>query len=170
MNPKRHSGHPQLTGEHPYGDLGQLILIFLFLGIWITDSFIWHYSDFLMVVVPDYIRIPLASLAIIPGWYLTRNGIKTIFGVKRAVPEMVTEGVFGIVRHPIYAGAILFYLGVSFTTLSIASTGFCMLVILFYIVISRYEEKILTEQFGGDYLNYKNKVGMLFPRFFRPGP
>ena len=170
MNPKRHSGHPQLSGEHPFGDTGQVILIFLFLGIWTTDSFVWHYSDFLMQVVPDYIRIPLASITIIPGWYLARNGIKMVFGTKRPEPEVITEGVFRFVRHPIYAGAILFYLGVSFTTLSMASTVFCTLVILFYRYISVYEEKILTEQFGDGYLNYKNKVGMLFPRFNRSRP
>jgi protein-S-isoprenylcysteine O-methyltransferase Ste14 len=68
------------------------------------------------------------------------------------------------VRHPIYTGAILFYLGASLITMSIASTAFLMIIITFYISISRYEERILVEAFGKDYLEYKKKTGMLFPK------
>jgi len=37
-------------------------------------------------------------------------------------------------------------------------------IIAFYISISRYEERILAEVFGNDYLDYKKKSGMLFPK------
>ena len=59
-----------------------------------------------------------------------------------------------IVRHPIYLGAILFYLGASLITMSIASLAFLPVIIAFYFAISRYEERILTEVFGNDYLEY----------------
>jgi hypothetical protein len=36
-----------LTGEHPFEDIGQLIIAFLFLVVWITDSFFFKYSSFL---------------------------------------------------------------------------------------------------------------------------
>ena len=49
-------------------------------------------------------------------------------------------------------------------TMSIASAAFWVLIIGFYICISRYEERILTEAFGNDYLEYKKKTGMLFPK------
>lgn len=169
MITKKHRGYPHLTGEHRYGDLGQVILLLLFLGIWISDSFIWHYSDFLMEVVPAYIRISVACLVVLPGWYLVRSGMKTVFGTKRPGPEVIRTGVFGIVRHPIYTGAILLILGFSLTTLSIASALFWIPVVGFYIWIARYEERILEEEFGEDYLNYKKKVGMLFPRIFKRG-
>jgi protein-S-isoprenylcysteine O-methyltransferase Ste14 len=167
MTTKKHSGHPHLTGEHKRGDMGQLILFFLFLIIWITDSFIFHYSTFLIEVVPDYVRIPLAGIVLIAGWHLARNGLRAVFGTERTEPELIKTGVFNIVRHPIYLGAILFYLGAIFITLSIASAAFWILIIIFYIIISKYEERILTEQFGDNYLNYKKKVGMLFPKLFR---
>jgi hypothetical protein len=31
-----------LTGEHPFGDAGQIIFALLFLGIWIADSFFFE--------------------------------------------------------------------------------------------------------------------------------
>ena len=164
MSTKKHEGHPHLTGEHKYGDAGQLILFFLFLGVWITDSFVFHYSTFLREIVPDYIRVAAAGPVLIAGWYLARRGMKEVFGTNREKPGVITAGVFRIVRHPIYTGAILFYVGSILITLSIASAVFWLLIIGFYIFICRYEERILTETFGNDYLEYKKKTGMLFPK------
>ena len=164
MSTKKHTQHPHLTGEHRWGDTGQLILLVMFLGIWITDSFIFHYSTFLVEVVSNYIRVPIAAVVLIAGWYLARGGMKAVFGTARENPEVISTGVFRIVRHPIYTGAILFYLGTSLITMSIASAVLCLLIIGFYIVISKYEESILTEAFGNDYLEYKKRTGMLCPR------
>jgi protein-S-isoprenylcysteine O-methyltransferase Ste14 len=166
MSTKKHEGHPHLSGEHKYGDRGQLILFFLFLGIWITDSFVLHYSTFLMGIVPDYMRLAAAGLTLFAAWYLARGGMKAVFGTQREKPEVISEGVFRIVRHPIYTGAILFYLTAILSTFSLISAAYWLLVIGFYIFISKYEEGILTETFGNDYLEYKKKTGMLFPKLF----
>lgn len=167
MSTKKHSDHPHLTGEHKYGDRGQLVLLFLFLGLWISDSFIFHYSTYLRQELPNYIRIGLASLVLIAAWILARGGMKAVFGTKRTKPEVLDSGVFSVVRHPIYTGAILFYLGASLYTMSLASGLFLLPIIGFYSWIASYEERILTEQFGDDYLNYKKKTGMLFPKLLK---
>ena len=164
MSTKKHGGHPHLTGEHRWGDLGQLILFALFMGVWITDSFVFKYTTSLNEVVPNSIRLIAAALVLFPGWYLARKGMKAVFGTAREEPGVISTGVFKIVRHPIYTGAILFYLGAIMTTLSLASAAFWILIVAFYIVICRYEERILTEEFGNDYLEYKKKTGMLFPK------
>jgi len=164
MNTKKHNDHPHLTGEHRWGDAGQLILLLIFLGVWISDSFIFHYSTFLLETVPNYIRVGIAGLVLLSGWYLARNGMKAVFGTKREQPELINKGVFRIVRHPIYLGAILFYLGASLITMSIASVAFLPIIIAYYIVICRYEERILAEAFGNDYLEYKKNTGMLLPK------
>lgn len=167
MSTKKHKDHPHLTGEHKIGDTGQLILLFLFLGVWISDSFVWHYSTFLQERLPDYLRVSMAAGVLILAWYLARKGMKAVFGSQRSEPGVIDSGVFKLVRHPIYTGAILFYLGASLITLSIASALFLVPIITFYILIARYEERILAEEFGEDYLTYKKKTGMLFPKLFR---
>lgn len=165
MSTKKHTDHPHLTGEHRWGDTGQLILFFVFLAIWITDSFIFHYSTFLNEQIPNAIRMPVAMAVIIAGWLFARGGMKAVFGTNRDQPEVIATGVFRMVRHPIYLGAILFYLGAILSTISLASALFWIVIIGFYTWIARYEEKILTEEFGADYINYKNKVGMFIPRW-----
>ena len=164
MSTKKHDSHPHLTGEYRWGDLGQLILLVLFLGIWITDSFLFHYSTFLRDSIPDWIRIGLAGLVLITAWILARSGMRAVFGTSRETPGVIREGAFKFVRHPIYTGALLFYLGATLITLSIAAALFWLVILVFYILIARYEEKILTEEFGEDYSNYKSQVGMLFPK------
>jgi protein-S-isoprenylcysteine O-methyltransferase Ste14 len=164
MSTKKHRDHPHLTGEHRWGDRGQLLLLVIFLGIWITDSFVFHYSTFLLDIIPDYLRMVVAGLVLIAGWYMARGGMKAVFGTERDKPAVIDTGVFRIVRHPIYLGAILFYLGASLITMSIASALFILVIIGFYTFIGRYEERILTEEFGQDYLEYKKKTGMLIPR------
>lgn len=164
MSTKKHSDHPHLTGEHKLGDRGQLVLLIIFLGLWISDSFIWHYSTLPGDVVPEYVRIGLAGLVLLSAWYLARGGMKAVFGTARTEAGVINTGVFKLVRHPIYTGAILFYLGAILITMSIVSALFWLLIIAFYVIIARYEERILTEEFGQDYLDYKKKTGMLFPK------
>jgi len=167
MSTKKHADHPNLTGEYRWGDAGQLVLFVLFLGIWITDSFVFHYSTFLQEVIPKYVSIPVAGMVLVAGWLLARGGMKAVFGTDREKPVVIRTGVFGIVRHPIYTGALLFYLGAVCFTLSIASACFWLINLLFYILISRYEERILTEAFSAEYTSYKKKTGMLFPKLRR---
>ena len=167
MSTKKHTDHPHLTGEHKYGDRGQLVLLFLFLGVWISDSFVFQYSTFLRDVLPDSVRIISAAMVLIAGWVLARGGMKAVFGTERAKPEMISSGVFGIVRHPIYTGALLFYLGAVCITLSIASAAFWLIILVYYYLISRYEERILTKAFGAEYTAYQKRTGMLFPKVSR---
>lgn len=166
MATKKHHSQPHLTGEHRWGDTGQLVLLGIFLLVWVSDSFFLKYSTFLRGSVPEWIRILLASVILVCGWLLARGGMRAVFGTKRDKPEVIQTGVFRWVRHPIYTGALLFYLGAIVTTLSISSAVFWLVIFLFYFLIARYEEKILTAEFGEAYLDYKRKTGMLFPRIF----
>lgn len=45
------------NGEHPFGDIGQLILLGLFLVVWVGDSFFLRISTFPSDYVPMYMRL-----------------------------------------------------------------------------------------------------------------
>ena len=167
MKTKKHHEHPHLSGEYRWGDAIQLILLFVFLALWITDSFVIHFSTFLKEQVPDFIRVPLATLVLVLAWILARRGMKAVFGTEREEAELIDTGVFRVVRHPIYAGAILFYLGAILITLSLLSAAFWLVILAAYTLIARYEERILTEAFGEKYIYYKRKSGMFFPKIFK---
>lgn len=160
---KSHQHRVDLTGEHAFSDMGRLILLVIFLVVWIADSFIFKYSTFLIQYVSNYIRVPITLIVLVISGLLAWTGLKIVFGETREEPQVITTGVFSIVRHPIYLSSILLYLGFILLSLSLLSVLVWILIIVFYYMISRYEEKLLTQRFGSAYEEYKKKVPMLLP-------
>jgi protein-S-isoprenylcysteine O-methyltransferase Ste14 len=163
---KRHHDREDLAGEHKFGDTGQLILLLIFLIVWIGDSFILEYSTFLNNYIPAFVIIIVSALFLITSGYISWRGLKIVFGEKREKPSVIRKGVFNKVRHPIYLGSILLYLGLTITSCSIFSLIISMFIIAFYYYISKYEEKILLKKYGIDYENYIKEVPMWFPKIF----
>jgi len=160
---KSHQHRGDLTGEHAFSDIGQLIFLVVFLVVWIADSFVFKYSTFLTQYISNYIRVPIALIVLIISGLLAWTGLKIVFRETREEPQVITTGVFSIVRHPIYLSSILLYLGFILLSLSLLSALVWILIIVFYYMISRYEEKLLIQRFGSAYEEYKKKVPMLLP-------
>ena len=153
-----------LAGEHRVGDMGQLVLALAFAVIWGVDTFFLGYTTFLNDVVSLFVRIPLGLLALILSGYLSRTGLRIVFGEVREQPAVIRKSVFGIVRHPIYLGEILLYLGLLFLSISLAALVVWVIAVLFLHFISRHEEKLLLEKYGDAYRQYMDEVPMWLPR------
>ena len=163
---ERHKDRPDLIGEHTFGDLGQLILLIIFLVVWILDSFIFKYSTQFLKIIPIYINIPIAVIVLIFSFFLARTSLKIVFGERRDPPVVISKSVFGWVRHPVYLSAVLLYLGLILITLSIFSFIFWFIILIFYNFIASYEEKKLLTFFGADYKEYMKKVPRWIPKIF----
>ena len=160
---KRHDHRLDLTGEHVLSDSGQLLLLFLFLAAWIIDSFFFKYSTFISKYVPLFVKIPLSVIILFSSGYLAKKGLNIVFGEIREEPGVIRKGVFSIVRHPIYLGAILFYPGLLTLTFSIIAAIIWIFIIAFYYFIAKHEEKLLVKKFGKEYEEYMREVPMLIP-------
>ena len=161
-------GHrDDLTGEHAVGDIGQLLVACLFGVTWVADSFFLRYTAFLNDIVPNWVRIPLAVVLLGFAAYLARTGLSIVFGERRETPRVIRKGVFGWVRHPVYLSEILLYLGLLMLSISLAAAVVWLIGIVFLHRISRYEELLLLERFGGEYEQYMRDVPMWIPRLRR---
>ncbi|KPK22369.1 MAG: hypothetical protein AMK69_20000 [Nitrospira bacterium SG8_3] len=150
-------------GEHPFGDPGQLILLGLFLVVWAGDSFFLHKSTFLSGYVPLFIRLVILAFVLITAAYLSATGHVVVAHGER--PNfVVSTGAFRYVRHPLYLGAILFYLGLTVATASLFSLALLVVIFLFYNYIAGYEERLMEIKFGEEYVSYKNRTGKWIPR------
>jgi protein-S-isoprenylcysteine O-methyltransferase Ste14 len=156
-----------LTGEHPLGDAGQFVLACLFIAMWVADTFLFKYTTFLNQYAPLGLRIIAAIALVCLSGYLAKTGLFIVFGEKRGKPAVIREGVFGVVRHPIYLSEILFYLGLLMLSLSLAAAGVWIVVVGFFHYISRYEERLLLARFGDEYKKYMENVPMWIPRLGR---
>lgn len=153
-----------LTGEHSLGDLGQIIFCILFSTIWIVDTFFLKYTVFMNQLIPWLMRVLFGGLFLIASFIFSFNGLKVVFLEPRDPPDVIRNGVFGIVRHPIYLGEILFYAGLMMFSLSIAAGLVLVGAVSFLVFISQYEEKLLLDRFGEKYSAYMQEVPMLIPR------
>ena len=70
---------------------------------------------------------------------------------------LIFTGAFKYVRHPLYLGCILFYLGLALATASLFSLALWVAICLVYNYLASYEEKLLEAEFGESYRNYKSK-------------
>jgi len=156
--------HDDLTGEHPLADVGQLVLLGLFAGVWIADSFVLGWTTFLNGAVPLVIRVPIGAVLLALAGILAFSSHRIIFGETREIPCVVRTGVFSVVRHPMYLSEILLALGLLLMSLSPAATAVWLLAVGFLTYVARTEERLLLERFGDDYAEYKRDVGMWIPR------
>lgn len=167
LEKKGHKGRDDLIGEHKWGDLGQTILLVIFLINWVLDSFILHYSTFISEFVSIYIRLPLAFVFIMISLWFAKSGLDIVFGEVREKPEVIQKGVFGIVRHPVYFGAVMGYWGLFLFSLSISSFVLLVLIVVFYNFVAQYEERLLSHHLGEAYKNYMKQVPRWLPKFKR---
>ena len=77
--------------------------------------------------------------------------------------ELVTWGLFSIVRHPIYSGIILITGGYAFYQADLYKLIVCLALFILFYFKSAYEEKRLSERFK-IYPRYKKRVGRFFPK------
>ncbi len=76
-----------------------------------------------------------------------------------------TTGIYSLVRHPLYLGNFLMWLGVAFLIADIWFT--IIFILLFWINYERImfaEEQFLRKKFGDDYLNWSKDVPLFIPK------
>ena len=123
--------------------------------VWITDAFIFKYSTLLNEYIPFYaVRLWLAIIMLAIAGYMAWTGMRIVFGTEREKPHVIRQGVFGVIRHPIYLSEVLLYLGLFLLSTSLASLAVIVVIFAFMHYISRYEEKVLLERFGNEYHQY----------------
>lgn len=165
--PRQTSRRPErddLTGEHALTDIGQLILLVLFAGAWIADTFFLRITTGLNALIPLWVRVPIGAVLLALAAYLGTSSYRIIFGTTRDKPHVVRTGVFSKVRHPMYLSEILSYLGLLLFSLSAIAAGVWLVAIAFLTYVSGTEERRLLARFGDDYARYMREVGMWIPR------
>jgi len=149
-------------GEHPFGDVGQLIALGAFLIVWAGDSFLLHRSTFFSTHVPLYLRLGILALTLVLAVYLYKSGHRVVPHEQRP-DALVTNGAFRFVRHPLYLASLLTYLGLAVSTVSLASLVLFAAIFVFYDYIAGYEERVLLAKFPDEYRAYRRRTGKWAP-------
>lgn len=151
---------------------GWAFFFFLF-GLWISPQpkfniplFQLELNKFTINVFHLLLSIPIIAV----GAWFGIIGVKevTLKVAETHLPErVVNTGIYSLIRHPQYFGAILSHVGISILLSSFYSILSSPLVILIIYIFSWKEEKELVKEFGKEYEDYKKRIPMLMPRIRR---
>lgn len=100
-----------------------------------------------------------ASIAVIAKEALSHGKSGSNVEPWKPTTLIISSGLYGYSRNPIYVGMITAYAGIALVAGSFGALillPFCILIIRYH-VIAR-EEAYLEQKFGEEYLNYKQKV------------
>lgn len=121
----------------------------------IIMPFVVVYSIFLPLetnTVWLYVGLPIFALSLVMNVVIILNFAAT------PIDEPVTKGVYRILRHPIYFGGFLMYIGVGIACASwVVLLCAVLWLVLFHIVVPT-EERFLVEKYGGAYQEYMNST------------
>jgi len=79
--------------------------------------------------------------------------------------ELITGGIYGVIRHPMYASQWLLVVAQPLLLQNwIAGFQNQLVFIPFYLLRVKAEEQLMIEQFGEQYRAYMQKVGAVFPK------
>ena len=157
--------------DSTYGLIGlyfKLTMIGLFCYT-VLYSLVTNFNDYLFSIKSleiqnlKYVGIGIMIIALI--WTIVaQNHMKESWRIgidTETKTELITIGLFGISRNPIFLGMILSLIGLFLLT---PNTWTLLFMILGYVLIQiqiRLEEEFLTKQHGKKYLSYKEKVRRL---------
>jgi methanethiol S-methyltransferase len=94
-----------------------------------------------------------------------RQTFARLFNYADADPRFRTPFLYRIVRHPLYLGFVLAMWAAP--TMTLGHLLFSSLMTTYIVMAISLEESDLIDVFGSAYVQYREKVGMLLPRFRR---
>lgn len=106
-----------------------------------------------LVMTLSMILIAMGVIIVTLGWrrvYLSRG-------------ELVTNGIYGFIRHPQYLGFFLVILGFLIQWPTVLTLIMAPILLFMYRQLARREEKQMIEQFGEAYERYRVRVNAFIP-------
>lgn len=142
--------------ELPHGHLLQVSCFGLFLTVWFLDSYIFNYSTFLAGYVPWLVRLALALGVLVIGLAILELAHGHLHSMKSG--KLMTTGIYGHIRHPLYLGTLLLYLPFILWSFSLLCIIPWLIAVVAYNKMANYEEQLLTKRLGKEYAEYKKRV------------
>lgn len=111
-----------------------------------------------------------SALLVIVGTVLSVLCIRQLgrsFSIMATARELVTEGPYKLIRHPLYGAELVTMIGLVIVRWSPAAVILGLVWLAFQVRRAQHEERILRETFP-EYNDYARRVPMLLPRFLPP--
>jgi protein-S-isoprenylcysteine O-methyltransferase Ste14 len=144
-----------------------LSLFFLNFEQWFRDPFSIRslVSWFLLVASLVPLALGVHQLRILGRPDTRRRGDVPLIGIGKTT-QLVTTGVFGYIRHPLYSSLFLLAWGLFFKNPSLAGGFLALGATAFLLAMAKVEEEENIRHFGPAYQSYMRQTKMFIPFFF----
>ncbi|STY31405.1 Putative protein-S-isoprenylcysteine methyltransferase [Legionella wadsworthii] len=122
-------------------------------------------------LVPLFVKI-VAAILLMTGFYIfylvfkENSYASPVVKIQKAREhKIVTTGPYHFVRHPMYSGSILYFIGIPLLLGSWHGLLITLCLIILLIIRSMLEEKALAEEFPNKYIQYTKRVRYRFIPF-----
>lgn len=135
------------------------VVIFHLIGSYFIALYIRFQLNIILYILGLVLSIFGATLDCLALWKLRRS-----FSIMVEIRPLITSGVYNKIRHPLYAGELLHFLGIALVFNNIIVYGMLAFLIILQSLRAKLEEKKLKAHFP-DYSVYMKNTGFFFPRF-----
>ena len=153
------------------GQIPILLFILVLPYLYLTDT---TSLTSLHIRIYIFLCISFIILGFIIRFYTIATTLKHTSGRNRDIQiaeTLNTKGIYSLLRHPLYLGNYLIWVGVSLYTYNIFFTiTISILFFIYYKIIINTEEEFLEKKFGDEYLEWKIRTSRFIPSIstFRP--
>jgi len=155
---------PGIGYEHPNSHHIQIGSIVVFFLVWLFDTFFIEFALDIRNFIPFVIRLILFVIVALFSYLLINSSHKKIFLPSDQKPQLVTDGVYSYVRHPMYLSIIVLLLAFSLLSVSFLSLISWVISIFLFNRMMIFEEAELLKIPGIEYRDYMNQVPRWIPR------
>ena len=159
-----HNHEHRLGIEAPHSHLIQALSPAIFTIVWILDSLVFSFSTVLNNFVPWIVRLVLFIIILAVALAFISASHNILFRSPENKNDLITDGILGHVRNPMYFGVLLIYLACIFLSISLISIALWIVIIVIYDKLATFEQKQLENLFGEKYQEYKKKTPKWIPR------
>jgi len=147
-----------MTKQTALGWLLVFVQILIFLGFILLP---WREPNAISLILG--IILVASGIAIAGISFRSLGDALTPTPVPRTGAALRTQGIFGVVRHPIYSGVLLALLGFVIAVGSWWSLGWWLVAIVFFLGKSRWEDSLLRAQHPGEWEIWAQGTPALIP-------
>jgi len=143
--------------------MSMYILAWVF-GRNIPEGILWEHTLFKWIghtgMYIGTVLILVGIALVILGWNVV---YKRYWRKEEGKGELITDGIYRYIRHPQYTGFMLITLGMLLDWATLPMLIMWPIMAVLYYRLAKKEEGYMLEQFGQQYMEYRQMTGMFLP-------
>lgn len=135
------------------------------MGLVFINSLWWFEAPFSFRQIISWIFLSGSLFLALNGFTLLHKRGRPMKGIETTT-NLVKQGAYRYIRHPLYASLLLFAWGFLLKSISLLSTSLVLVASICLYITAKIEEEENLDRFGEDYADYMRNTRMFIPYLF----